>query len=136
MTTYMIHDQDGVAVSVGTVVVDPLPEGLTAVALSEEDAENFRTGWQWNPSTLAVDIEPPVEEPDPTEAALAVLAEVVQTRGVEGLRQVITLALAVTDQVETLEQAVTDGDALAGVEVVKDAAVAATTPQEEPVPEE
>jgi hypothetical protein len=125
MTTYVIHDSQGQAVSVGTVVANPLPEGLTAVALSTEDAENLRIGWRWNPATLSVDIAPEEPEPDPTEEALAVLAEVVGNYGADALRQVVALALTVTSNVEALEQAVIDEDPLAGVVVVKDAAVAA-----------
>ena len=63
-TTYMIHNS-GQPVSIGTVIADPLPEGLSAVALSDTDAVRLLTGgWQWNPATLAVDIEPaPVPDP-------------------------------------------------------------------------
>ena len=60
----MIHN-NGQPVSIGTVIADPLPNGLTAVALSDTDAANLLTGgWQWNPATLAVDIEP-APAPDP-----------------------------------------------------------------------
>jgi hypothetical protein len=64
MTTYMIHN-NGQPVSIGTVIADPLPQGLTATALSDTDAARLLTGgWQWNPATLAVDIEPaPVPDP-------------------------------------------------------------------------
>jgi hypothetical protein len=64
-------------------------------------------------------------EPDPTEEAIAVLAEIVESHGADALRQVVALALTVTSNVEALEQAVIDEDPLAGVVVVKDAAVAA-----------
>lgn len=75
MTTYMIHN-NGTPVSIGSVVADPLPQGLTAVALSDTDAARLLTGgWQWNPSTLAVDIEPPEPEPDPIDTLTAQVAE-------------------------------------------------------------
>lgn len=75
MTTYMIH-ADGQPVSVGTVIADPLPDGLTAVALSDDDADKLtREGWRWNPSTLAVDIPGPDPEPDPIEVLQAQVAE-------------------------------------------------------------
>mgnify|MGYP003405936663 CR=1 FL=1 len=73
MTTYMIHN-NGDPVSIGTVIADPLPEGLAAVALSDADATNLRNGWQWNPATLAVDIEPAPPAPDPLTTLLAALA--------------------------------------------------------------
>lgn len=75
MTTYMIHDSSGEPVSVGTVVADPLPGGLTALALSDIDADKLRSGWRWNPATLAVDIAPPEPEPDPVEVLQAQVAE-------------------------------------------------------------
>ena len=66
MTTYMIHN-NGDPVSIGTVIADPLQAGLTAVALSDVDATRLLSdGWRWNPATLAVDIEPPVDHGDGT----------------------------------------------------------------------
>lgn len=75
MTTYMIHDGDGQAVSIGTVVADPLPDWLTVVALSTDDTTKLAAGWKWNPATLAVDIEPPEPEPDPIDTLTAQVAE-------------------------------------------------------------
>lgn len=72
MTTYMIHN-NGEPVSIGTVIADPLPAGLTAVALSDTDADRLlRLGWQWNPATLAVDIEL-APTPDPVADLQALL---------------------------------------------------------------
>lgn len=45
--------QDGGLVSQGTVVADPLPEGLVAVALGEE-----RPAGVWNPATRSFDPAP------------------------------------------------------------------------------
>jgi hypothetical protein len=75
MSTYLIHNAQGVAVSIGTVVADPLPDGLTAVALSTDDAAKLSSGWGWNPNTLAVDIEPPPPDPDPLDTLTAQVAE-------------------------------------------------------------
>jgi len=75
MTTYMIHDSNGDPVSIGTILADPMPDGLTAVALSEVDAVRLtRDGWQWNAATLAVDIEPPPPTPDPLTAFFELVA--------------------------------------------------------------
>jgi hypothetical protein len=63
--------------------------------------------------------------PDPTELALEVLAEVVAARGPDALRQVVTLALAVVDQLDALDAAVDNEDPLAGIAIVADAAAAA-----------
>lgn len=55
MTTYALHrSDDGQLVSVGTVVADPLPDGLTAVQLADADADGLATGSrQWDASTRA-----------------------------------------------------------------------------------
>ena len=94
MTTYMIHDANGEAVSIGTVVADPLPAGLTAVALSTEDATKLRTGWQWNPATLAVDIEAPPEEPDPYEVYATAIADAQTMEEVRAAGAALAAALA------------------------------------------
>ena len=78
MTWYAIHDVDGVLVSTGTVV-EELADGLTAVVLSDVDADRLtRLGWRWNPATLTVDIEPPPPTPDPY-AVYAAAIEAAQT---------------------------------------------------------
>lgn len=52
---------DGEAVSFGSVVADPLPDGLAAVDVGDI------TGKRWDPQTLAmVDVSAP--EPQPTAA--------------------------------------------------------------------
>jgi hypothetical protein len=78
MTTYLIHNADGNAVSVGTVVADPLPAGLTAVALSDTDAAKLNDGTGiWDATTLTV-IDRPVAPPRPTveDRLVALEAEV------------------------------------------------------------
>ncbi len=80
MTTHLIHNADGHAVSVGTVVADPLPAGLTAVALSDTDAAKLNDGTGiWDAHTLTV-IDRPVTPPRPTvEDRLAALEGEVRT---------------------------------------------------------
>lgn len=79
MTVYAIHDADGTLISVGTVVADPLPAGLTAATLTAEAAERIlRQGWQWDPTVRDVTIAPPSEEidapaADPIQAEVAAL---------------------------------------------------------------
>lgn len=66
MSTYVIHDTDGRAVSVGTKVADPLPAGLTAVQLADADADGLRFGSkQWDQASRTV-IDRPVVAPPPS----------------------------------------------------------------------
>ena len=69
MTTYAVHDETGGLLSIGTVLADPLPDGLTAVALSDDDAAVLATqGGSWDPSTLAVVfVAPEPPPPDPVD---------------------------------------------------------------------
>lgn len=72
MTWHVVHDADGHAVSIGTVLADPLAGGFTAVALSDSDAARLRDGsGRWDAATLAVVDAPGA--PDPKEALLAAL---------------------------------------------------------------
>ena len=90
MTTYAAHDADGTLISVGTVLADPLPKELTAVELSDTDAERLtRLGWGWDPATLGVTITPPSADIDPEHASDDPLAA-----EVAGLRAVIEALLA------------------------------------------
>lgn len=52
---------DGQAVSFGTVVADPLPDGLAAVDVGDI------TGKRWDPQALAM-VDVPAPEPQPTAA--------------------------------------------------------------------
>jgi hypothetical protein len=55
MTTYLIHDTDGRAFSIGTVLADPMPEHLTVVQLSDADAQLLASGrGLWDAVTLSV----------------------------------------------------------------------------------
>jgi len=60
----MVHDAAGNPVSMGTVVANPLPDGLSASALSLADAEGILDGSsRWDAATLAVvPVTPPVPE--------------------------------------------------------------------------
>lgn len=89
MTTYVVHN-NGQPVSIGTVIANPLPAGLAAVALSDTDADRLlRQGWQWNPATLAVDIEP-APTPDP----LADLAAALPAATLEEVNDLLAQVLA------------------------------------------
>lgn len=52
---------DGEAVSFGSVVADPLPDGLAAVDVGDP------TGKRWDPQTLTM-VDVPAPEPQPTAA--------------------------------------------------------------------
>jgi hypothetical protein len=64
LSWYMVHDASGNAVSMGTVVANPLPNGLSATALTTEEAEAIMAGEsRWDAATLAVvSVTPPVPE--------------------------------------------------------------------------
>lgn len=56
---FAIYNTSGALVSIGTVIADPLPVGLTAIKLSPDDARRLRSGeYRWNPTTR-------LPEPDP-----------------------------------------------------------------------
>lgn len=68
MTVYAIHDSQGTLVSVGTVIANPLPAGLTAVTLAAGDARGLQDGSRsWNPTTKAVEPTPGYVDPAVTE---------------------------------------------------------------------
>lgn len=57
--TYLIHDTDGQAVSIGTVLADPMPGNLTVVELAEADADLLAAGRGiWDAATLTVLTKP------------------------------------------------------------------------------
>ncbi len=61
---YVVCDEAGNSVSIGTVVADPLPAGMTANALSAEDAGALLSGaGAWDASSLSVQ---PIPVPVPT----------------------------------------------------------------------
>jgi hypothetical protein len=61
---YVVCDEAGNSVSIGTVVADPLPAGMTANALSAEDAGALLSGaGAWDAGSLSVQ---PIPVPVPT----------------------------------------------------------------------
>ena len=57
--TYLIHDETGEALSIGTVLADPMPDQLTVVELAETDADLLAAGRGiWNAATLSVVTKP------------------------------------------------------------------------------
>jgi hypothetical protein len=65
---YVVVNDQGGCVSLGTVVADPLPGGLSAVALSDADAAALNGGGGvWDAATQSV-IVPPPPVPDAVEA--------------------------------------------------------------------
>lgn len=77
MTTFVLHDNNGILVSIGTVLADPMPAHLTAVALSDEEAAILTAaGDGWDAETRTVTYAPPEPPaPDPAEALQAQVAE-------------------------------------------------------------
>lgn len=56
---YVVYDISGNAISIGTVISDPLPAGLSAVLLSNTDSEILFSGkGEWDSSTLKVKLFP------------------------------------------------------------------------------
>ena len=60
----IIRRDTGAACSIGTVVADPLPDGLEAIALSGADGERLRDGTgRWDEATRSVvAVSPPVPQ--------------------------------------------------------------------------
>jgi hypothetical protein len=56
---YAVHDSTGRLVSTGTVVADPLPAGLTARLLTDQEAAWLNAGGCWD-SAACVVCEPPM----------------------------------------------------------------------------
>lgn len=60
----VVASDSGEAVSFGTVVADPLPPGLTALPLSEADADALNRGRAlWDAASRSVVMRPPSEWP-------------------------------------------------------------------------
>lgn len=80
MTWHLLYnDATGKAVSIGTVIADPLPDGIVAVVLSDADADALGKTRQWDATTRTVidrtpdPVEPSIE--DRIAALEAALAE-------------------------------------------------------------
>jgi hypothetical protein len=63
MMSVVYESATGQPRSFGSVLADPLPDGLTAKELTEEEAEGLATGsLMFDPSTLTMIALPPTEE--------------------------------------------------------------------------
>ena len=59
MNRWLIYDETGEAVSIGTVLADPMPEQLTVVDLADADADLLAAGRGiWDAATLSVVTKP------------------------------------------------------------------------------
>jgi len=75
---YAVVNQAGAAVSFASVLVDPLPEGLEAVAIDHQPA----AGERWDPETRSiVQAPPPAAPPDVNGFLLAAMGALGLTRG-------------------------------------------------------
>lgn len=84
MTVYAVHNAAGTLLSVGTVVADPLPDGLTAKALTDAEAVDLAEGATWDSATLSV--IPLVRPPYPPLDATGALATLLVVDGVVALQ--------------------------------------------------
>lgn len=91
------EDKTGRLVSQGTVIADPLPEGLVAVEIAEQNPEGFA----WNPETRAFDI--PLKAPLDTKTELAQLVA-----RIEAAQDLTAAKLAAADVKVKLEDAGVD----------------------------
>lgn len=65
---FVVINDEGQCVSIGTVVADPLPDGLTAIPILDADAASLTTGGGvWDAATRSV-IVPPPPVPEAVEA--------------------------------------------------------------------
>ena len=70
MTAYLLHDETGRAVSVGTVVADPLPAGLTSVPLTDAEYAGIQAGalvWDVVTRATVAALVPAAPTVDPTQ---------------------------------------------------------------------
>jgi nitrogen regulatory protein PII-like uncharacterized protein len=123
----MIHDETGAAVSIGTVIADPLPDGLTAVALSDADAVALTDGsGAWEPTTLTV--VPASVEPSAPLTALDIIAQqppefgeaVVALLGSSSFTGVYAFTEGLVANAADYDGAVTAHDPQAAAEIIND----------------
>lgn len=56
---YLVYDNNGNSVSIGTIIANPLPENLYAIELSENESDAYRSGHAtWDSSTLSIRFNP------------------------------------------------------------------------------
>jgi hypothetical protein len=94
----------GQSVSIGTVIADPLPEGITALPLTDEQGEGLQNGSLiWDAATRTL-----IPTPPPTQTA----EEHLESVGLGGnrqptllyLRQSLTAAGKTCDELDAVEQ--------------------------------
>lgn len=72
MSAYVLHDANGQAQSIGTVVPSPLPPGLTKKDITDADFDGLRNGTRrWDVPTLAVVVDTAKATAIANQAALA-----------------------------------------------------------------
>lgn len=96
----LYNDTTGASVSIGTVIADPLPAGITALPLTDEQGEGLQNGsLKWDEATRTLIATPP-----PAKTAEEFLASV----GLGGNRQPTLLYLrqagAVSAKLDATEQ--------------------------------
>lgn len=80
MASLVYRTDTGAAVSVGTVLADPLPDDLTAAELNEADYDGLRGGWRtWDPATRTVIATPGWLDPAIAETNDRTLREQAET---------------------------------------------------------
>lgn len=103
--------------------VDIEADGSRVVTVNHGDGTGTRTTYDAQGAT--VQVEELTGLPEPPAPGVAGALEVLAAVDPAELRRVVVLGVEVTERVEALESAVAGEDPLAGVAVVKDAAVAA-----------
>ncbi len=89
MTAWLIIAADGALISSGTVIADPLPEGLTAVALSDTEWGGIQDGTMtWDATARTVASVPP-----PADPRADLIAQVEQATTIAKLRAAVLAAL-------------------------------------------
>ena len=101
MTIYAVHDTTtGDLVSVRTIIADPLPDTLTAVALDAHDAAAVTSGsGRWDPTTRTIVPAPP---PSPPADVAAAATEAIEALTAEGSNADPTVVAALTPVLEAL----------------------------------
>ena len=94
--TFIVLDADGVPVSTGTVVADPLPAGLTARPLTDAEVAAMAAGSAWDGETFPPVYVPPFPPLDATGALATLLV-------VEGVLDIDDAANAIHEEPAHLE---------------------------------
>jgi hypothetical protein len=71
--TYLVLNADNRPVSIGTVVADPLPDGLTARPLTDAEVTAMQAGSVWDGETFPPVYVPPFPPLDPAGALATLL---------------------------------------------------------------